>query len=424
MPSRPARAATPSLTSDWTALGGTVARHATRLVPNGTLAAALAPLVEHLAGATGAWRVSLQAVHPETGALRLVAAHGLAGARPAPSPGRRPRSVSEWVLAERRGVTLQGEVRDERFEGSGDAGLEASLCVPVLGESGPVGVLSLARRAPAPPFGEDDVAAATAAVAPLAAALVRRWRSEAALAGLAALESGAGTPAQLPEGLLEVRGYELGLARRRGVVPAFDVCDRAGHADGSLSLLVADVPGRGAPAACAAAFVQGVFAAAAAPERSTAGVAAHLATRIEERLGPARSTALWVAHLGRTGEMTACAAGHRAPLWVPADGGPAIALERGGPPAGSLTPARYEEETLRLLPGDLVVVVSDGAYSAAEAGGRPLDGAPLADWLDERRRLPADRIAAELVDEACRRAGRAHPPDDAQALVVRFRPDP
>jgi hypothetical protein len=385
---------------------------------------ALRPLLDVIARGSGSWRASLQALDPVSGHLRLVSAIGLSVSELREDSRPRPRSVSEWVLREARGVVLQGSASDERFTGSGDPALESTVSVPIEAAEGTIGVLSLARHAPSGPFSETDVAGLTAAVRPVGDAVLRAWRAQLAERSLAPrAEPGGPSGTLLRDGVTETIRHEIAVGRVSGPAPAFDACDRAPHADGSVTLIAADVPGRGPAAAHAAGFVRGQFAAAAAPGRSAAGIVAQIATAIAERFGPRGACALWVAHLGRNGEVAACSAGYPPAFWVPGSGGSAVLLGSGGPPAAAAMPPRYDEERFRMFPGDLLVCVSDGAHAAAAAAGQSLDTARLADWLEENRRLPLDRVAQGLLDHVLRPSSRAFPPDDVQVLVVRYRPE-
>uniref|UniRef100_A0A832I3R8 GAF domain-containing protein n=1 Tax=Eiseniibacteriota bacterium TaxID=2212470 RepID=A0A832I3R8_UNCEI len=378
-------------------------------------APALEPLLARVAAHAAAWRVSVQVVDAQSGALRLAAGLGLEPRADRAGAAPRRRSVSRWVLDHGRGVVLHGAASDERFEGTGEAGLESTITVPLTCDGGTVGVASLARRAPAEPFTEADLAGLARALEPLGAILAARARARAqARPGV--------PPTLLPEGLTETARYEIAVARATALAPAFDVCDRVPHPDGSFTLLVADVAGRGAPAALAAGFLQGQFAAAASPSRSAAGLAAQIATAVAARFGPGATSGLWVAHFGRGGDTASCAAGHPAALWVPCEGDPIVALERGGPPPGAADPPRFEEERIRLLPGDLVVCASDGVLGTDDADPAGVSRASLEEWLAQHRRLPVDRIAAGVLALAARGSARAFPADDRLAIVVRYRP--
>lgn len=387
------------------------------------LSIAARTLLESLASATGAARASIMLVNPSTGRLTITAALGLPGHLVGQDVVPRPRSIAEWVYRNGRGIILNGEVRDQRFEASGeDSGaIESALSLPLVAGTQPVGVVNLARTA-APLFGDDAMAEIAAGLAPVASALERVRTAEHATRSWAALADGAaGRCSLMPLGCLEVRGYELGFDRRGSARLCADAVERVPHASGQ-SVLVLDVSGEGAEAATLAAFVQGTFAALAGHVRSAAEIASRISAAVHARTGGRRTAALWVAHLHRTGELAYCTAGYAPPRWVPADGSPQITLDRGGPIAGAFADATYEEERLRLLPGDLVTVVSDGVLEGRGTTDQPFGAARVAEIVDECRRQPLDHLCAAILDGAIRWSGRPVPIDDAVVFALRYTP--
>jgi phosphoserine phosphatase RsbU/P len=396
-----------------------------------TLATDPAPELEPLAALllrsliewTGAARGSILLLDPACGRLRIVAGVGLRDGLLGLATPPRPRSISEWVFRNRRGLILNGEVRDQRFEGSATADdIESALSLPLLAGGVPIGVANLARFSPAPVFGDGEMAALEPRLEPVARALARAVRARAALRELDRLgprSTGSGS-AQLPPGPIELRHYDLALAHRPAAVPAGDLCERVPHVGGDHSLLVLDPPGGAGLAAATAAFIQGLFVALAAPERSAAGMAARLGAEVHQRLGPQRSTAAWVAQLGPGGELSYCNAGHSHPLWVPADGSTVTRLDRGGPLLGSLPAAPYEEERLRLLPGDVLLVASDGVLDARGPADQPFGTARLSELAGSQRRLPPERLAHAVIQAVVEFSGRPVPTDDLTVLALRF----
>ena len=395
------------------------------LCPEPDLGAAAAALLAPLIEWAGAARGSILVLNPATGRLAIVAAVGLREVLLGLESPPRPRSISEWVYRNRRGLILNGEVRDQRFEGSaGREGIESALSLPLVAGSIPVGVVNLARLSPAPVFGEEEMVALEARLALVAAALVRVARARAALLEARRAEAranGSGS-ALLPPGVSELRHFDLALAHRQATVPAGDLCERVPHAGGDQSLLMLDPPGLGGQAGAIAAFVQGLFVTLAAPERSASGMAARLGAEIHQRLGPRSATAAWVAQLSAGGELSYCNAGHAWPLWIPADGSDAVHLDRGGPLLGALPAARYEEERLRLLPGDLLLLASDGVLGARGASDQPFGAGRLAELVISLRGLPLERLAESVLETVIEFSGRPVPTDDLTILALRFHP--
>jgi stage II sporulation SpoE-like protein/GAF domain-containing protein len=382
-------------------------------------------LLASLADATGAVRASLMLVNPATGRLTISAALGLPEHLIGQDVVPRPRSISEWVFRQRRAIVLNGEVQDQRFESYGEnTGLiESALSLPLEGASGPIGVVNLARHSPAPVFADDDQTQIAARLPAVASAIARARATAAATRSWTALADGAATRcSMMPLGRLEVRGYELAFARRGSERLCADGVERIAGAGGGQTLLVYDVTGDGSEAAVTAALVQGMFAALAGHVSSVTAIASRISAELFARLGGRRPASLWVGHLTRTGELAYCTAGYPAPRWVPADGSPQIALDRGGPMTGALAEPRYEEERLRLLPGDLVAMVSDGVLEGRSTTDQPFGITRVADVLDEHRRQPVDVLCEAVVEAAIAWSGRPTPVDDAVAFALRYSP--
>ena len=67
------------------------------------------------------------------------------------------------------------------------------------------------------------------------------------------------------------------------------------------------------------------------------------------------------------GQLTYCNAGHNPPLVFGKSG--VRRLECGGPVVGLLEFAPYDQETISLVPGDTIVVFSDGVSEALNSAG-------------------------------------------------------
>jgi sigma-B regulation protein RsbU (phosphoserine phosphatase) len=226
----------------------------------------------------------------------------------------------------------------------------------------------------------------------------------------------------LPPGVTAGRDYDFGLTHRPGLRPGGDLCERVPHDTGGNSVLMVDVAGNGAPAIATAALVQGLFIATASPRRSSAGSVAQINGELFARSGPRGCLTLWTARFDRGGEFTSCCAGYSSPFWVPADGGVVQRLTSGGPPAGAIHHYPFEEEHGRLLPGDLILGVSNGVFRAEDYAGNEFGEARVLELLEERRRDPLDRLGAALCDAALAFGGRPGPVDDLVVLAVRYAP--
>jgi serine phosphatase RsbU (regulator of sigma subunit) len=218
------------------------------------------------------------------------------------------------------------------------------------------------------------------------AALARRLETE--LARAREVQSGL-----LPQAAPSLTGYEL--AAR--CVPAREIGGDFfdwQSIDGSAVLSVGDVMGKGVPAALFAATVRAVLRALA--QQNSPGVALDLLRQaLSEDLERASSFVTLFHARVVGGEIHYVDAGHGHAL-VRRASGALEHLERGGRPVGFPAAAAYHESVLRLVPGEVLVVFSDGLFaSTGRSGPRPEH---LIEELDVSR--PASAIVDQLVDQA------------------------
>lgn len=403
-------------------LAGELLEECVRVVPSLDLRDIGARLLAPLVRATGSHRASLMLVNPASGRLRIVAGHGIRAELIGTDTEWRPHSIAEWVFRRGEGLVLHGEVRTEALHGIAEGGIDSSLCVPLLGASGPIGVLSLARSSQAPPFSDREREGVEALLPPLTAALERAERAVRAEGYAAQLES-APVGSLVTEGRTALQHHELGFARVGSPARHGAHAERVLHGQGMHSLLVTDALADGAEAAIANAFIAGAFAAAASPERTLSGLMAQLDTMLLARRPGSRGMAVWTAGLSPSGQLVSCNAGYPAPLWIPSDDSPVCRLAGAGPAIGAEPKGRWEEEQIRLLPGDVVLVASRGLLEARNVMGVPLGEERVIEAAAACRREPLDRLARAVLDLALAYSGRPVPVEDLQVLAIRFAPN-
>ncbi|WP_436777084.1 PP2C family protein-serine/threonine phosphatase [Yinghuangia sp. YIM S09857] len=194
-----------------------------------------------------------------------------------------------------------------------------------------------------------------------------------------------------------------------------------------MRVLMGDVRGKGIGAVTTAATLMACFREAAHYEPSLPGLAARLEERIaqidEERAGPADerfATAVLFAFDDPT-HMRMLSCGHTPPIHL--RGGRAVELELpiNAPPLGTAAlydETEYPEYRVSYVPGDVLVVVTDGVTEARDPAGRFY---PFGERLIRWSHHGSQRIAHELVtDVTIHTGGRLH--DDAAVLVVRKSP--
>ena len=146
-----------------------------------------------------------------------------------------------------------------------------------------------------------------------------------------------------------------------------DFFDYVDLPDGGFGFAVGDVAGKGAPAALLTAVLQGVFSAQASSGSSPAETLSKVNMALIRRAIESRFATGLYAIVRPGGALTYCNAGHNPPMVFTRTG--VKRLEKGGLILGLFEHATFEEETIALEPGDLMVTFSDGVTEALSAAG-------------------------------------------------------
>jgi sigma-B regulation protein RsbU (phosphoserine phosphatase) len=165
--------------------------------------------------------------------------------------------------------------------------------------------------------------------------------------------------------------------------------------DGTVDVVVADVCGKGMAASILAASVQSAFQAWAAENFPPDRVCARLNDLVYRRTSPEKFVTFIAAlYDPETGGVVYANAGHNPGILLRAAGGHEL-LPAQGPPLGLFPGQAYGSAALTLLPGDLLVLYTDGITEAAN----PDDDEFGLDRLVELVRSVAAQPLAEIEGE-------------------------
>jgi serine phosphatase RsbU (regulator of sigma subunit) len=188
---------------------------------------------------------------------------------------------------------------------------------------------------------------------------------------------------------------------------------------GIVALLVADVTGKGIPAALLMADVRALLHAAADHADGPADALA----RVNRILVTERATSLFVTAAmlivdAASGEARFASAGHEPPLVARSAGG-IEALEQPGPLLGAFAGATFHEGSTRLDPGDALVLYTDGVTETRDPARAFYGEERLRDRLAGVCGRTATEILAELSGDVRAFRGSAEAFDDLTLLVAR-----
>ena len=195
----------------------------------------------------------------------------------------------------------------------------------------------------------------------------------------------------------------------------FDYVDLEGDRFG---FIVGDVAGKGSPAALLAAAALGMFSAEATYQPRPAPLIARLNHGLFRRSIESRFLTTFYGILATDGSFTYCNAGHNAPLLVSASG--IRRLDRGGVVLGLFDQASFEEETVRLGQGDLIIAFSDGVTEAMNAQGDEFTDDRLVACARRHQGEAPGQVLAAVLEDVQGFCGGATQSDDMTVVMVRY----
>jgi phosphoserine phosphatase RsbU/P len=188
---------------------------------------------------------------------------------------------------------------------------------------------------------------------------------------------------------------------------------------GRLAIALADVSGKGAPAALLTAVVQGMFTIEAGHAGGAAGTLGKINRALKRRTVESKFVTMFYGTLSPDGTFVYSNGGHNAPVLLRRRA--MSRLETGGTILGMFETAAYDQETLALEPGDTLVAFSDGISEAQDPGGEDYGEDRLITCLEAHRGASPVEMRDALLESVRAFVSGAMPTDDMTVLVLRYR---
>ena len=223
----------------------------------------------------------------------------------------------------------------------------------------------------------------------------------------------------LPTGAKEVPGLDLATAYIPARELGGDFYDLLPYGIGRLGVALGDVSGKGTAAALYGALAIGILR-EVVNERQ--GSPSEMLDILNTRLLAARLDARFIAmhfvvYDAALRELSISNAGGTLPLLIRK--GEVTELDITGVPLGLLPEAQYDEITISLLPGDVVVLASDGIHESTNIDLEEYGSDRLKALLSEVVPLdPGYTIAQRIVRATDEHAGIGLPPHDDRTLLI------
>lgn len=190
--------------------------------------------------------------------------------------------------------------------------------------------------------------------------------------------------------------------------------------EGAVIVLVADVVGHGFAASLLAAQVQASFWTAVIGSKGRIDTALSLTSRqlFRRQSHGAFATAFAAAVIPREGTVRWCSAGHEVAMVLGSDG-PIRELAATGIPLGIDPDSTWPIREAEFVPGDRLIVTTDGVRERRNAAGAFYGSTLLRDSILRTRHMSAPDSVSELLGAVEEFAGESRPTDDATLLVLR-----
>jgi sigma-B regulation protein RsbU (phosphoserine phosphatase) len=184
---------------------------------------------------------------------------------------------------------------------------------------------------------------------------------------------------------------------------------------------VADVSGKGVPAALIVAGIQATVRSLSSTHTSPAALLSTVNETLYRTSSDARYATLLVGFYDeRTRTFLYSSAGHHPPLRI--RNGRADTLDcRGGFPVGMFEAAQYVEDRAQLDPGDLIALYTDGLIESPNAEGVEFGERRLAELLCTLQDQPLERICESVMDGVSEWSHGLEAHDDATLVLARAR---
>jgi sigma-B regulation protein RsbU (phosphoserine phosphatase) len=221
----------------------------------------------------------------------------------------------------------------------------------------------------------------------------------------------------LPTTIPQRTGYEIAGAWQPAQSIGGDYYDVLEFDDAALGLCIADVAGKGLPAALLMSNLQAAVRGLASPALAPDGLCSRLNSLVCHNTGNDRFITFFYAQLDGPGRILRYTnAGHNAPILLHRDGSHER-LEAGGGVLGVFPSQTFCVGTVQLARGDRVVLFTDGVTEACDHAGEEFGEDRLLHVLQEHRASGASVLQEKILGAAGEfSGGRWH--DDATLLVL------
>ena len=337
------------------------------------------------------------------------------------------RSVVEKVARSGQAILTSDAQTDNRFsmrESVVILGLRSILCVPLKSKEAVIGTIYVDNRLQAGIFTQADLELLTSIAASASIAIenarlyqvaVEKGRMERELQMARRVQTNL-LPSQVPQ----VPSWEFASRWIPAREVAGDFFDFIDQQNGGMGIVIADVTDKGMPAALFMAATRSIVRASVFGTRSPAEAISQANRVIYADTATNLYLTLFYAHLDlESGKFTYVNAGHNPPLHYQVVSPDNLEeLTRTGMLLGVEPAVEYQERSIWLMPGDFVLLYTDGITEAVNASYEEYGTERLARLVLANSHASASDILDALLGSVNQFTGDSAPFDDITLILI------
>jgi sigma-B regulation protein RsbU (phosphoserine phosphatase) len=346
-------------------------------------------------------------------------------------PYRLDAQITGWMLKNKNSLMINNFESDTRFNfvsrqnQSTDKNfpVKSLLSAPMLLKGKLIGLLTVFNKRTLTGFTNDDqrllgiIAAQSAQVVENA----RLYHEEQALIHLQE-EMKLAYEIQvdlLPKSQPKIKGYQIAGKSIPAKEVGGDYYDFISIDDNHLAFCVGDISGKGIPAALLMANLQATLRGQTSFGKSCKDCLFFTNNMLFHSTATSKFATLFYGILNtETNQITYCNAGHNNPYLIAADG-TMTKLSAGGMIVGIMPGALYDESSVNINPGELLILFSDGITEAMNSADEEFGDTRLTDIVLKNRKEAAEDIIDLILKEVKLYTGSSPQMDDMTVVIIK-----
>ena len=225
----------------------------------------------------------------------------------------------------------------------------------------------------------------------------------------------------LPKSIPQVEGFELTGLNKPSKQVGGDYYDLIPIDNNRIGIAIADVSGKGAPAALLMANLQASLRTLVGEKKSISELMSLINNMIVQNTDIDKFITAVYGILDIEKKLFVYSnAGHNPPLLVH-DDGTIEQMEKGGLVLGMMKDVPYEEGTIHLRPNDLIIMYTDGVTEAMNAEEEEFGEESLLDTIQEDENLSAEALSQKIVQRVKSFAADDQQQDDITLVIIKVK---